>query len=116
MSISPMCDRRKPAFNFVLNAGRFALPLDGSCTTKESKDMKRLMACVIGVAPLDLWRTAAPEIPQSRSILSGSEAPNAPLHVEASAHVASAAMHLPAIFESLVCDGGNERVKTAPPP
>src|SRR5262245_785708 len=46
-----MCDRRKPAFNFALNAGRFALPVDGSCTTKEG-DMKRLIACVIGVALL----------------------------------------------------------------
>src|SRR5260221_10390513 len=46
-----MCDRCKPAFNFALNAGRFALPVDGSCTTKES-DMKRLIACVIGVALL----------------------------------------------------------------
>src|SRR5262249_6544559 len=46
-----MCDRRKPAFNFALNAGRFALPVDGSCTTKE-RDMKRLIACVIGVALL----------------------------------------------------------------
>src|SRR6516165_1649335 len=51
MSISPMCDRRRPAFNFALNAGRFALPVDGSCTTKE-RDMKRLIACVIGVALL----------------------------------------------------------------
>jgi hypothetical protein len=34
-SISPMYDRRKPAFNFALNAGRFALPVDGPCTTKE---------------------------------------------------------------------------------
>src|SRR5260370_25180498 len=46
-----MCDRCKPAFNFALNAGRFALPVDGSCTTKET-DMKRLIACVIGVALL----------------------------------------------------------------
>jgi hypothetical protein len=46
-----MCDRCKPAFNFALNAGRFALPVDGPCTTKES-DMKRLIACVIGVALL----------------------------------------------------------------
>src|SRR5260221_12561972 len=46
-----MCDRCKPAFNFALNAGRFALPVDGSCTTKE-RDMKRLIACVIGVALL----------------------------------------------------------------
>jgi hypothetical protein len=51
MSISPMCDRRKPAFNFALNAGGFALPVDGSCTAKET-DMKRLIACVIGVAAL----------------------------------------------------------------
>src|SRR5262249_2272548 len=46
-----MCDRCKPAFNFALNANRFALPVDGSCTTKE-RDMKRLIACVIGVALL----------------------------------------------------------------
>jgi hypothetical protein len=46
-----MYDRRKPAFNFALNAGRFALPVDGPCTTKES-DMKRLIARVIGVALL----------------------------------------------------------------
>jgi hypothetical protein len=46
-----MCDRCKPAFNFALNAGRFALPVDGPCTTKES-DRKRLIACVIGVALL----------------------------------------------------------------
>src|SRR5258708_11955722 len=46
-----MCDRCKPAFNFALNAGRFALPVDGPCTTNES-DMKRLIACVIGVALL----------------------------------------------------------------
>jgi hypothetical protein len=46
-----MCDRREPAFNFALNAGRFALPVDSSCTTKE-RDMKRLIACVIGVALL----------------------------------------------------------------
>jgi hypothetical protein len=46
-----MCDRCKPAFNFALNADRFALPVDGSCTTKE-RDMKRLIACVIGVALL----------------------------------------------------------------
>jgi hypothetical protein len=35
-----MCDRCKPAFNFDLNAGRFAL------------SVKRLIACVIGVALL----------------------------------------------------------------
>jgi len=46
-----MYDRRKPAFNFALNAGCFALPVDGPCTTKES-DMKRLIARVIGVALL----------------------------------------------------------------
>jgi hypothetical protein len=46
-----MCDRRKPAFNFALNADRFALPVEGSCTTKET-DMKRLIACVIGGALL----------------------------------------------------------------
>jgi hypothetical protein len=50
-AISPMCDRCKSAFNFALNAGRFALPVDGSCTTKE-RDMKRLIACMIGVALL----------------------------------------------------------------
>src|SRR5262245_44008171 len=64
-------------------------------------------------SPLDLWRMAAPGISQSRSILSGSQPPNAPLRVEPAAHVASPAMHLPAIFESLVCNGGNERVKRA---
>jgi hypothetical protein len=42
-----MCDRCKPTFNFALNGGRFALPVDGSCTTKES-DMNRLIASVIG--------------------------------------------------------------------
>src|SRR5262249_37802730 len=46
MSISPMCDRRKPAFNFALNAGRFGRPVDGSCTTKE-RDMIRLIGWVI---------------------------------------------------------------------
>jgi hypothetical protein len=46
-----MCDRCKPVFNLALNAGRFALPVDGSCATKE-RDMKRLIACVIGVALL----------------------------------------------------------------
>jgi hypothetical protein len=46
MSVSPMCDRRKPAFNFALNAGRFAPPVDGPCTTKE-RDMIRLIGWVI---------------------------------------------------------------------
>src|SRR6266481_156640 len=65
-------------------------------------------------SPLDLsTRTAAPEISQSRSILSVSKAP---LCVEAAAHAASPAMYLRAIFESPVCKGGNERVKRAPPP
>jgi hypothetical protein len=41
-----MCDRRKPAFNFALNAGRFALPVDGACATKE-RDMIRLIGWVI---------------------------------------------------------------------
>src|SRR6516225_9660765 len=46
MSISPMCDRRKSAFNFALNAGRFAPPVDGACATKE-RDMIRLIGWVI---------------------------------------------------------------------
>jgi hypothetical protein len=45
-AISPMCDRRKPAFNFALNAGGFAPPVDGPCTTKE-RDMIRLVGWVI---------------------------------------------------------------------
>src|SRR5262245_61049276 len=67
-------------------------------------------------SPLDRARTAAAEISQSRSILSGSKAPIAPLRVVAAAHLASPATHLPAILESAVCKGGNERVKRAPPP
>src|SRR5262249_32315187 len=44
-----MYDRRKPAFNFALNPGRFALPLDAPCA-RSASDMKRLIARVIGVA------------------------------------------------------------------
>jgi hypothetical protein len=50
-AISPMCDRCRSTFNFALNGDRFALPVDGPCATKES-DMRRLIACVIGVALL----------------------------------------------------------------
>src|SRR5215813_5544634 len=46
----PVIDRRS-TFNFALNGGRFALPVDGPCTTKE-RDMNRLIASVIGVALL----------------------------------------------------------------
>src|SRR5262249_48391453 len=41
----PVIDRRSP-FNFALNGGRFALPVDGPCATKE-RDMIRLIAWVI---------------------------------------------------------------------
>src|SRR5215475_8676237 len=34
-AISPICDRCKSPFNFALNGGRFALPVDGPHTTKE---------------------------------------------------------------------------------
>src|SRR5215831_11007842 len=45
-----------------------------------------------------------------------SKVPNAQLRVEVAARAPSPAMHLPAIFESPVCKGGNERMKRAPPP
>src|SRR5262249_19405734 len=224
-AISPICDRCRSTFNFALNGGRFALPVDGPHTTKEQRhetthrmrdrrcvtrrkrwpdDRKRATgrgtrfhcgrppsdrrAGVGEIAnrrmverrhlpqrqvyrsdwlrewggqqngsrlangspsrrqpmttttiepdgapvllaesaragerrrlkpsPLDRARTAAAEISQSRSILSGSKAPIAPLRVVAAAHLASPATHLPAILESAVCKGGNERVKRAPP-
>src|SRR5262249_10949205 len=60
--------------------------------------------------------TAAAEISQSRSILSDSKTPIAALRVAAAAHLAFPAMRLPASFESEVCNGGNARVKRAPPP
>jgi hypothetical protein len=50
-AISPICDRCRSTFNFALNGDRFALPVGGPRTTKE-RDMKRLIACVIGVALL----------------------------------------------------------------
>src|SRR5262249_17957180 len=34
-AISPICDRCKSTFNFALNGGRFALPVDGPHNTKE---------------------------------------------------------------------------------
>src|SRR5262249_2666738 len=67
-------------------------------------------------SPLVRSSTAASEISQSRSILSDSKTPIAPLRVAAAAHLAFPAMRLPASFESEVCNGGNARVKRAPPP
>jgi hypothetical protein len=51
VAISPICDERRPTFNFALNGDRFAPLLDGSCTTKETA-MNRLIAYVIGAALL----------------------------------------------------------------
>src|SRR5215467_6645370 len=65
-------------------------------------------------SPLDST-TAASETPQSRSILSAQR------HrmlggVEVATRTPSPAMHLPAVFESAGCKGGNEWMKRAPPP
>jgi hypothetical protein len=46
VAASPICDQRRPPFNFVLNVDRFALLLD-VCTAKE-RAMNRLIACLIG--------------------------------------------------------------------
>src|SRR5262249_12659344 len=48
VAASPICDQRRPTFNFALNVDRFALLLD-VCTAKE-RAMNRLIGCLIGGA------------------------------------------------------------------
>src|SRR5262245_66259649 len=62
-------------------------------------------------SPLDRATTAAAEISQSRSSLSGSKAPITPLRIVAAAHLASLATQLPEILASWHCTGGNVREK-----